>query len=78
LAGALHSDEEYLAAVEARHHEAKEQYRIYRLRRLVKAGYSLKLANQLELAGVACHDAERLIAEGCDPETAAEILKPLR
>lgn len=72
--GGLYADDEYLAALEAHHREAKENYRIYRLRRLVKAGYSLAEANRLELEGVPCHEAEKLLEGGCTPENALRIL----
>jgi predicted RecB family nuclease len=46
----------------------------WRLHVLIEAGYPVTLAERLAASGADLHHAVELIARGCAPETAAEIL----
>ena len=46
----------------------------WRLHVLMEAGYPLPLAERLAASNADLHRAVELIAQGCDPQTAAEIL----
>ena len=46
----------------------------WRLHVLIEAGYPLPLAERLAASGVDLHQAVDLVALGCSPEVAAEIL----
>jgi hypothetical protein len=46
----------------------------WRLHVLMEAGYPLPLAERLAGSDADLHRAVELIAQGCDPQTAAEIL----
>jgi hypothetical protein len=46
----------------------------WRLHVLVEAGYPLPLAEKLAASDADLHRAVELVAQGCDHETAAEIL----
>jgi len=46
----------------------------WRLHVLMEAGYPLPLAERLAASEADLHEAVGLVAKGCDPTTAAEIL----
>ena len=46
----------------------------WRLHILLEAGYPVHLAERIAVAEVDLHDACELVAQGCDPTVAAEIL----
>jgi hypothetical protein len=46
----------------------------WRLHVLMEAGYPLPLAERLAASNADLHRAVELVAQGCDPQTAAEIL----
>jgi hypothetical protein len=46
----------------------------WRLHVLMEAGYPLPLAERLAVTDADLHRAVELIAQGCEPQTAAEIL----
>ena len=46
----------------------------WRLHVLMEAGYPLPLAERIAHASADLHHAVELLARGCEPETAAEIL----
>ncbi len=46
----------------------------WRLHVLIEAGYPLPLAERIAASEVDLHTAVELLAAGCSPETAAEIL----
>jgi len=46
----------------------------WRLHVLIEAGYPLSLAEKIAHSEADLHHAADLIAQGCSPETAAEIL----
>jgi len=46
----------------------------WRLHVLLVAGYPVHLAERIAVSEVDLHDAVELVARGCDPVTAAEIL----
>jgi len=46
----------------------------WRLHVLMEAGYPLPLAERLAASEADLHEAVALLAKGCDPTTAAEIL----
>ena len=56
--------------------EPGEQAKVesWRLHVLMEAGYPLPLAERLAGSDADLHRAVELIAQGCDPQTAAEIL----
>jgi hypothetical protein len=46
----------------------------WRLHVLIEAGYPLALAERIAYSDADLHEAVELLARGCRPETAAEIL----
>ena len=56
--------------------ERSEQAKVegWRLHVLMEAGYPLPLAERLAGSNADLHRAVELIAQGCEPHTAAEIL----
>ena len=52
----------------------REKVESWRLHVLIEAGYPLPLAEKLAHSDADLHRAVELIAQGCDPQTAAEIL----
>jgi hypothetical protein len=46
----------------------------WRLHILIEAGYPLMLAERLAVSEADLHTAREMLAHGCTPETAAEIL----
>jgi hypothetical protein len=52
----------------------REKVESWRLHVLVEAGYPLPLAEKIAHSNADLHHAVDLIARGCAPETAAEIL----
>jgi hypothetical protein len=46
----------------------------WRLHILLEAGYPVPLAERIAVSEVDLHDAVQLLARGCDPVTATEIL----
>ena len=58
------------------HAEPNERAKVesWRLHVLIEAGYPLPLAERIAASEVDLHAAEELLAAGCSPETAAEIL----
>jgi hypothetical protein len=46
----------------------------WRLHVLMEAGYPLPLAERLAASNADLHRSVELVAQGCDPQTAAEIL----
>ncbi len=52
----------------------KAKVESWRLHVLIEAGYPLPLAERIAASEVDLHVAEEMIAAGCSPATAAEIL----
>ena len=52
----------------------REKVESWRLHVLIEAGYPLPLAERLAGSNADLHRAVELIAQGCEPQTAAEIL----
>jgi hypothetical protein len=52
----------------------RERVESWRLHVLIEAGYPLPLAERLAQSEADLHRAVELIAQGCEPKTAAEIL----
>jgi len=46
----------------------------WRLHVLIEAGFPLPVAERLAVSGVDLHECVELVAHGCTPTTAAEIL----
>ena len=59
--------------IEVRENE-RSKVESWRLHVLMEAGYPLPLAERLAGSDADLHRAVELIAQGCDPQTAAEIL----
>ena len=62
--------------MELAHADTDERAKVesWRLHVLIEAGYPLPLAERIAATEVDLHAAVELIAAGCSPETAAEIL----
>jgi hypothetical protein len=55
--------------------EEEERVHVWRLKVLLDAGYPLELATELAISvDVDLHRAVELLADGCPPATAAQIL----
>ena len=52
----------------------REKVASWRLHVLIEAGYPLPLAERIAQSDADLHRAVELVGQGCDPETAAEIL----
>jgi hypothetical protein len=63
-------------ATQVAEHERNDRHRVesWRLHVLIEAGYPLPLAERLAQSEADLHRAVELIAQGCEPKTAAEIL----
>lgn len=57
-------------------HDQSERDKVagWRLHVLIEAGYPLPLAEKLAHSEADLHDAVELVTQGCEPQTAAEIL----
>lgn len=59
----------------AEHHQTeREKVAGWRLHVLIEAGYPLPLAERLAHSDADLHSAVKLVRQGCEPKTAAEIL----
>jgi hypothetical protein len=63
-------------ATQVAEHDQNDRQRVesWRLHVLIEAGYPLPLAERLAQSAADLHRAVELIAHGCEPKTAAEIL----
>ena len=62
--------------IETPEREGSERAKVegWRLHVLIEAGYPLPLAERLAGSDADLHRAVELVAQGCEPQTAAEIL----
>ncbi len=56
------------------HQNEREKVAGWRLHVLIEAGYPLPLAERLAHSEADLHTAVELVRQGCEPQTAAEIL----
>lgn len=63
-------------ATQIAEHDQNDRARVesWRLHILIEAGYPLPLAERLAQSEADLHRAVELIIQGCEPQTAAEIL----
>jgi hypothetical protein len=63
-------------ATQIAEHDQNDRARVesWRLHVLIEAGYPLPLAERLAQSEADLHRAVELIGQGCEPQTAAEIL----
>ena len=58
----------------AEHQNDRARVESWRLHILIEAGYPLPLAERLAQSEADLHRAVELVTQGCEPQTAAEIL----